>query len=36
MNEMYVEKGYLTEGLFKLNVVVVENNKVRSNFVSLT
>ncbi|XP_070020492.1 uncharacterized protein [Nicotiana sylvestris] len=25
-NEMYVGKGYLTEGLFKLNVMVIDNN----------
>ncbi|XP_015166671.1 uncharacterized protein [Solanum tuberosum] len=26
-NEMYVGKGYLTEGLFKLNVIAVDRNK---------
>ncbi|XP_070007905.1 uncharacterized protein [Nicotiana sylvestris] len=25
-NDMYVEKGYLTEGFFKLNVMIVDNN----------
>jgi len=27
-NEMFVRKCYLTKGLFKLNVMVVENNKI--------
>lgn len=27
-NEMYLRKGYLTGGLFKLNVMVVDNNKI--------
>ncbi|XP_060216860.1 uncharacterized protein LOC132644286 [Lycium barbarum] len=30
-NEMYIGKGYLTEGLFKLNVMVVDNNNVSAS-----
>lgn len=26
-NEMYIGKGYLTEGLFKINIIAVDMNK---------
>ena len=32
-NEMYIRKGYLTEGLFKLNVMVA--NSITKNFASV-
>ncbi|XP_019231786.1 PREDICTED: uncharacterized protein LOC109212591 [Nicotiana attenuata] len=30
-NEMYVGKGYLTEGLFKLNVIAIDMNKISAS-----